>query len=290
MDEFRSHQVQCLSPAGLHRMHYREWGDAANPRVLVCVHGLTRCGRDFDHLARALSVHWRVVCPDVVGRGDSDWLRDPAHYRVPQYVADMVALIARLGVPEVDWLGTSMGGLIGIGLAGLPEAPVRRLILNDVGPSLELAGLQRIAEYVGRAPRFAGFEEALEYVRGTSPGFGLRHEAQWRELTASVVRPDGRGYVFAYDPAISIPMRALGAAEAALGENLLWGLYDAILAPTLLIRGAQSDLLSEATAEMMTLRGPRAQRVDLEGVGHAPMFFDADQIEVVRRFLERAPI
>lgn len=277
--------VQCLSPAGLHTMRYVEWGDRRNPRVLVCVHGLARVGRDFDRLARALCDRYRVICPDVVGRGRSDWLADPTHYGIPQYVADMVTLIARLDVEHVAWLGTSMGGLIGISLAGLARSPIARLVLNDVGPRIEPAALERIGSYVGQPVRFGSIEEATEYNRRVAPGFGMRDDAEWREITASVLKPDGDGFVLGYDPAIGSATRALSADALSAGEQALWRLYDSIACPTLLLRGEQSDLLSAETAQRMATRGPRARVVGIPGVGHAPMLFDPAQIRVVREFL-----
>jgi pimeloyl-ACP methyl ester carboxylesterase len=281
----RLETVQCLSPAGLHRMAYAEWGDPHNPRVLVCVHGLTRVGRDFDRLARALADRFRVVCPDVVGRGCSDWLRNPMHYAVPQYVADMVTLIARLNVKTVHWVGTSMGGLIGISLAGLKDSPVARLVINDVGPRLDAAALARIGTYVGLPIRFAGLDEAIDYVMTVAAPFGLRSRDEWREITEPALRRDGDGWVLHYDPRIAEPFRSVTSQSAAAGEAALWALYDAIACPTLLTRGAQSDLLTRETAAEMTQRGPRARLVEFSGVGHAPMFFDDDQIGVVREFL-----
>jgi pimeloyl-ACP methyl ester carboxylesterase len=266
-------------------MRYLEWGAAGNPQVLVCVHGLTRVGRDFERLACALAEQYRVVCPDVAGRGRSDWLADPRLYAVPQYAFDMTSLIARLGVEMVDWLGTSMGGLIGLSLAGQPNAPIGRLILNDVGPRLELAALRRIADYVGQPRRFDSLQQATDYVRSVSSGFGLKTEDDWRELARSVVRHDETGWSLHYDPAIGDALKSLTAETAAAGEAGLWKLYDAVRCPTLLVRGAESDLLSEATAQEMTQRGPCAQLVRIDGVGHAPMFFDEAQIAIVRRFL-----
>ena len=281
----RLDSVQCLSPSGLHRMAYAEWGDPHNPRVLVCVHGLTRLGRDFDRLARALCDRLRVVCPDVVGRGRSDWLRDPMHYGVPQYVADMVTLIARLNVKSVHWVGTSMGGLIGISLAGQKDSPIARLVINDVGPRLDAAALARIGSYVGLPIRFASVDEAIDYVMKVAAPFGLRSRDQWREITEPSLRADGDGWVLHYDPRIAEPFKAVTPQSAAAGEAALWALYDAIACPTLLTRGAESDLLSRETAAEMTRRGPRARLAEFPGVGHAPMFFDDDQIEVVREFL-----
>jgi pimeloyl-ACP methyl ester carboxylesterase len=277
--------VQCIGPAGLHTMRYTEWGDAANERVLVCVHGLTRTGRDFDRLARALSGQFRVVCPDVVGRGRSDWLRDPRLYAVPQYVSDMVTLIARLGVPRVSWVGTSMGGLIGLGLGGLVDSPIARLVLNDVGPRLDPAALERIGAYVGQPKRFASMEEAVEYNKVIAAGFGMRDDEEWREITASVLKRDGDGYIFHYDPAIGVPFKSMTAESVGGGERALWALYDAIAVPTLLLRGASSDLLTAATAAEMTTRGPRPALQVIAGVGHAPMLFDPAQIALVRDFL-----
>ena len=285
----RSGHVDCLSPSGLHRMAWTEWGDPANPRVLVCVHGLTRVGRDFDRLARALADRYRVVCPDVVGRGASGRLRDPRHYGVPQYVADMVTLIARLNVDTVHWVGTSMGGLIGMTLAGQENTPITRLVINDVGPTLDAAAIARIGEYVGRPVRFATVAQAVEYVRSISLPFGLSTPDEWREITESVIRPvddaQGAGWLMHYDPAIGLPFRAITPELAAAGEAALWALYERIRCPTLLTRGAQSDLLSPATAQRMTATGPRARLVEFAGVGHAPMFMHDGQIAVVREFL-----
>lgn len=278
-------RVKCLSPAGLHSMAYTEWGDPANPEVLLCVHGLTRLGRDFDRLARALSDRYRVVCPDVVGRGLSDWLREPAYYAVPQYVADMVTLIARLGVERVDWVGTSMGGLIGMALAGQPGAPIRQLVLNDVGPRLGPAAIARIGSYVGQPVSFASLEEAVDYQSVTAAPFGLKTRDEWRELVAPTLKKvDGR-YVFRYDPAIAVPFKSVTPASAAAGEAAMWALYDRVAARTLLVRGAESDLLTAETAAEMAARGPRPGLVEFPGVGHAPTFMPADQIAVVRDFL-----
>ena len=281
----RFDSVQCLSPAGLHRMAYVEWGEQNNPRVLVCAHGLTRLGRDFDRLARALADHYRVVCPDVVGRGRSDWLRDPIHYVVPQYVADMVTLIARLNAQSVHWVGTSMGGLIGISLAGLADSPISRLVINDVGPRLDAAALMRIGSYVGKPIRFATLDEAVDYVCAVAAPFGLRTREEWREITEPSLRREGDGWVLHYDPRIAEPFKTVTPQSAEAGEAALWKLYDGITCPTLITRGANSDLLSRDTAGEMTRRGPRARLVEFAGVGHAPMFFHDDQIAVVRDFL-----
>jgi len=292
MTEPTLHHLNCLDARGLHRMAYWAWGDPSNPRVLVCVHGLTRQGRDFDTLARDLCGEYRVICPDVVGRGRSDRLPDAMGYGIPTYVADMVALVARLGVPQVDWVGTSMGGLIGLGLAALPTAAgspglVRKLVLNDVGPTIEPSSLQRIGSYLGRPAHWATVDEAADALRAVSLGFGPHTREEWLALTRPqlVQHDSGNGYKSHYDPAIAVPFKAATPEMAAMGEALLWQSYDRLTCPTLLLRGAESDLLSPATAQAMTQRGPRARLVAFAGVGHAPTLVAADQRAAIRQFL-----
>ncbi len=285
--EPRLKTIQCLDSQGLHRMAYCEWGDPANPRVLVCVHGLSRQGRDFDTLAAAMSDVYRVVCPDVVGRGRSDWLTDPMGYSIPAYVADMVSLLARLDASTVHWVGTSMGGLIGLALAALPGSPVSRLVLNDVGPTIEPASLQRIGAYLGQPAHWASEDEAADALWAISPGFGAHTREQWLALTRPQMAPDDSGVGFKphYDPAIALPLRQITPEMARSGEAALWQGYDRLRCPTLLLRGAQSDLLSATTAQAMTLRGPKARLVELAGVGHAPTLVQPDQVAAVREFL-----
>jgi pimeloyl-ACP methyl ester carboxylesterase len=284
--EMRERRVKCLSQAGFHDMAYVEWGDPANPRVLLCVHGLTRCGRDFDFLAQALAADYRVVCPDVVGRGASGWLANKALYGIPQYCADMTALLARLDVEAVDWLGTSMGGLIGMTLAAQPNTPIARLILNDVGPVLSAGAIGRIGEYVGMMPRFADAAQGEAWLRVVLAPFGALGDAQWRHIADHSLRRAGDGlWELRYDPGIAEPFRAAMQGEGGAQDVVLWPLYDAIHCPTLVVRGAQSDLLSAATAADMATRGPRARTVEVAGVGHAPTFMDETQIGVVRDFL-----
>ncbi|MFT7774231.1 alpha/beta fold hydrolase [Roseateles sp.] len=284
--------VNCLDATGLHRMAYWEWaGPSADAPVLVCAHGLSRQGRDFDALASAMSERYRVICPDVVGRGRSDWLRQPAGYQLPSYISDMVALLARLDVEQVDWVGTSMGGLIGLSLAALPRpeggvSPIRRLVLNDVGPAVRFDALQRIGSYLGKVQRFASLDEGAAYLRTISAGFGPHTDEEWMALSAPLfLEEDGGGCKLRYDPAIALPFSAVTPELAAAGEALLWAAYDGLRCPTLLIRGADSDLLSAETARAMTQRGPNARLVELPGVGHAPTLVHGDQISIVRDFL-----
>jgi pimeloyl-ACP methyl ester carboxylesterase len=278
----RQRFVQCASPKGLHRIAYYERGEPRGERVLLCVHGLTRCARDFDALAEAMSDRYRVVCPDVAGRGDSDWLADPMLYQLPQYVADMVTLIARLDVERVHWVGTSMGALIGMALAALPNTPVTKLLVNDAGPVLAKAALERIATYVGAAPTFPSLEAAEQYVRAVSVPFGAHSDAEWRFLTEVVMRRNSDGtYRMHYDPKLAEPFRA-NMPEKDLE---LWPLWDAIRCPTLVLRGEHSDVLARETCAAMAERGPRAKVVEIPGVGHAPTLLHADQIRIVREFL-----
>jgi pimeloyl-ACP methyl ester carboxylesterase len=278
----RRRSVQCASPKGLHRMAYTEWGDARNRDVLVCVHGLTRSARDFDELSRALCGQFRVVCPDLAGRGDSERLADPMLYVVPQYLSDMVTLLARVDVESVNWLGTSLGGLVGMALAAQAGTPVKKLVLNDAGPVVSKPALERIALYLGRTPDFPTLEAAEQYIRQISAPFGPHSDAQWRFLTETWLRRNDDGsWRPHYDPRIAEPFRA----NMPEGDLELWPLYDAVRCPTLVLRGAQSDLLSRDTAAEMTRRGPRARITEIAGVGHAPTLLNADQIAIVRDFL-----
>jgi pimeloyl-ACP methyl ester carboxylesterase len=262
-----------------------EWGDAANPKVLVCVHGLTRCSRDFDFFAQAMADKYRVVCPDVVGRGRSDWLRNKSLYSIPQYCADMTTLLAKLNAEAVHWVGTSMGGLIGMALACQPETPITRLVLNDVGPVITAVSLERIGTYLGTAPRFDSIEQAEAFVRFVSATFGRFSDEQWRHLTVHVTRTTSDGKVeLAYDPGIAQAFREMQASGG--GKDVeMWPLYDGIACPTLLLRGATSDLLTHEAAVQMSRRGPSAKLVEVPGVGHAPMLMDTAQVAPVREFL-----
>lgn len=278
--EPRCGTYQGNSPSGPHQLAYVEWGNTDNPRVVICVHGLTRQGRDFDVLANELARDYRVVCPDIVGRGRSAWLQDPTHYNYRQYCADMLALFVHLNLSGIDWVGTSMGGLIGMMLAALPSTPIRRLVMNDIGPLVSKAGQERIAAYVGRAPPFMSEAEAVEYVRGTSAGFGRLSEAEWRALTLPNIRRDPDGYLrLRYDPAIA------NAFSGRLGDVDMWQVWDQVRCPTLVLHGVESDLLTAATAQEMTRRGPRAGVVDIAACGHAPALMAPKQLALIRDFL-----
>ena len=288
--------LDCTAPVP-HRMAYWQWGDPQASHTVVCVHGLSRQGRDFDVLAQALversKTPLRVVCPDVVGRGKSDFLADPQGYQLPTYVADMLQLLAQLKPATLDWVGTSMGGLIGMLLCAYAPsvgASVRRLVLNDVGPVIEWQALQRIGQYLGKSGQFASVQQAADAMWAISSSFGPHTPAQWLALSQPMLKPapspqGGTAFVLHYDPAIALPFGSTTEQQAKEGEALLWQAYEAISAQTLLIRGAQSDLLSVATAHQMTQRGPQAQLVEFAGVGHAPTLIAPDQVDSVAQFL-----
>lgn len=283
-EPFRRRQLLCVTPTGLHRVAYLEWGDPRQERVLVCAHGLSRCARDFDALAAALQSHYRIASIDLPGRGESEWLKTPMEYVIPTYVNDVVTLIARLDVEHVDFVGSSLGGVIGMALAAQPAAPIRRMVVNDASPVVYASALERIGEYFGKAPDFASLDEAERYVRMVSAPFGPHTDAEWRFLTEHVVKPlpEG-GFRMRYDPAIAVPYNA----QRPFKDFDFWPLWDAVRCPTLVLRGEHSDVLPHAVAAEMTRRGPRAELVEFAGIGHGPTLLHADQIGVVADFLMR---
>jgi len=298
MQQPRLEFVNCPHPEGQHRMAYWSWGDPTATQVVLCVHGLTRQGRDFDRLAQALVARsarpLRVVCPDVAGRGQSEWLPAGAMYQIPQYVSDMLALMGQLHLTapmgQLDWVGTSMGGLIGMVMAGQPGLPLpvalRRLVLNDVGPAISWSSVAYMQQYVGRYGQYKDLSEAAAAMRILSRGFGPVPDDVWLEMSSHMVRELPNGAVtLHYDPAIGEPVRALSAEAAQAGETVMWSLYDQIQADTLLIRGAESDLLLPETAQAMTERGPRARLLEWPGIGHAPTLTAPDQVNALAGFL-----
>jgi pimeloyl-ACP methyl ester carboxylesterase len=277
----RTGSFLAANPSGSHRIRYLERGPADAPRTVVCVHGLTRNAHDFDPLAEALAASgFRVICPDIVGRGDSDRLADPAGYNYGQYQQDMLALIDHLRPAALDWVGTSMGGLIGMMLAARPGTPIQRLAINDIGPYLPQAALERLAGYVGLDPLFEDMDAVERYLRTVMAPFGALSDADWEALARHGVRPADRGYRLAYDPAIRIGLMAAKDRDVDL-----WPIWDAIGCPVLLLWGRESDLLTADIVDGMTTRGPRAKLVAFERVGHAPALRAADQIAAVRDWL-----
>jgi pimeloyl-ACP methyl ester carboxylesterase len=272
---------QSRNSTGTHRVAYTEWGERDNPRVLICVHGLTRNGRDFDDLGAALAGDYRVVCPDVAGRGASDWLENKNDYGYAQYLVDMAALVAHLQADSVHWVGTSMGGLIGMLLAAQPRSPITRMVMNDIGPLIPKAALERIASYVGDDPHFSSMEALDTYLHEIYAPFGPFTPEQWQGLVRSSARDLGNGEIgLCYDPGIAVPMKAMPIEDVDL-----WPLWSKVQCPVLVIRGAQSDLLLADTARQMSESGPRAELVELAGIGHAPTLMSDDQISLVREWL-----
>ncbi|UTW11593.1 alpha/beta fold hydrolase [Marinobacterium rhizophilum] len=276
----RTGSISALSSSGFHRLVYHEWGSVENDRVVVCVHGLARNSRDFDDLAQALARDYRVVCPDIAGRGHSDWLSPASAYQIPQYMNDMAALLARLNIDKVDWVGTSMGGLIGICLAALPNSPIRSLLLNDIGPFVPRAALQRIADYL-EDRRFDSIEACEAWLRQTYPALGSLSASQWRRLAQTGTRmlEDG-SLALHYDPAIAENLRLSSDEDVDL-----WELWQQIRCPQMLIWGEASDVLLADTVARMGQENPAMQLLSLPGIAHAPSLMDPPQIEAVVAWL-----
>jgi pimeloyl-ACP methyl ester carboxylesterase len=276
----RTGSISALGSSGFHRLVYHEWGSAENDRVVVCVHGLARNSRDFDDLAQALARDYRVVCPDIAGRGHSDWLNPATAYQIPQYMSDMVTLLARLNIDKVDWVGTSMGGLIGICLAALPNNPIRSLLLNDIGPFVPSAALKRIADYL-EDRRFDSIEACEAWLRQTYPALGNLSASQWRRLaqTGTRVLEDG-SLALHYDPAIAENLRLSSNEDVDL-----WALWQQIRCPQMLVWGEASDVLLADTVARMEQENPAMQLLSLPGIAHAPSLMDGPQIDAVIAWL-----
>ena len=276
--------VQCSGGKTSHRMAYHTWGDPANPKVLLCVHGLTRRGSDFKTLAQAMCKDYYVVCPDVVGRGDSDRLSNPMQYAVPQYVADIAQLVEQLGVTQVDWLGTSMGGLIGMVYAAMPNSPIRRMLINDVGPRIEPDAIKRLGSYVGQPFAFANRTDALNRLNQICATFGEHTPEEWEIYNGPMlVQRDGK-WVMHYDPNIAVPFASVNPIMAKAGEVAMWHAFKQIHIPMLIVRGADSDLLSAATVAEMCKVNPYARSIEIPNVGHAPAFVKPEQIALAKEF------
>lgn len=272
-----------LGPHGFHRLRYLAFGEASNRDLIVCVHGLTRNAHDFETLAQALAAQYRVVSLDVAGRGGSDRLSHPEDYGYPQYLQDAAALLAHLEFDRLTWIGTSMGGLIGMMLSAMPRTPIQRLVLNDIGPFVPASALERILTYVGREEPFRDIDEVEGYLRDVHAPFGALADTQWRFLAEHSAVKSEAGYCLHYDPAIAVPLRSQEIADVDL-----WALWDHIGCPTLVLRGAESDILESETADTMRQRGPRAELVTFPGIGHAPPLMSSEQIGTVASWMRRA--
>ena len=276
--------VTCTSSDGSHRMAYHAWGNPANPKVLICVHGLTRRGSDFKTLAQAMSYEYYVVCPDVVGRGDSDRLKNPMLYAVPQYVADIAGLIKQLGTTQVDWFGTSMGGLIGMVYASMPNNPIRRMLINDVGPRIEPEAIKRLGSYVGQSFAFANRADALQRLNEICASFGVHTPEEWEVYNGPMLVQKNGLWVMHYDPDIAVPFASVNPIMAKAGEMAMWHAFKQIHIPMLIVRGGDSDLLSAKTVAEMCKVNPYMRSIEIPGVGHAPAFVKSEQVALAKEF------
>jgi pimeloyl-ACP methyl ester carboxylesterase len=274
---FRSRYLVCEG----REIHYTEWG-AANAEAVIAWHGLARTGRDMDEIAAHLAPRYRVICPDTIGRGLSQWSPQPeAEYCLAFYGRVAVSLADQLGLATFHWIGTSMGGAIGIHLAAGPlKGRIRRLVLNDIGPKLGESAVQRIRSYAGNPAQFDRVGELEQYFRTIYKPFGWLSDEQWRRLTETSLRRTADGKVTPhYDPRMVLQF------ERHPDDYDQWEEWDAIDVPTLCLRGETSDLLLADVAEEMRKRGPRAVVVTIPGCGHAPALNVPDQLALVERFL-----
>ena len=266
----------------LRQLAYTEFGVSNNPNVLVCVHGVSRLSRDFDIFAEVMADEYRVVCPDMAGRGESDWLDNAEDYSYPVYLHDVGALLVHIGATNVHWVGTSMGGLIGMMLGAAKESPISRMVINDIGPVIPQSSLQRISNYLATDKVFPDMVAAETYLRDVNGAFGPLTNNQWAHLAKHGFKlaNDGTGFRLHYDPKIAEPFKA-GSEH----DIVLWKFWDRISCPVLVIRGRDSDLLIAETAGEMSNRGPKAEVHTLDGIGHAPTLMTDEQIALVRNWL-----
>lgn len=296
--------VLCASQEGFHRLAYSEFGQAENDSTVICVHGLTRNRHDFDPLAQFLSDQGRhVFCPDIVGRGDSSHFENPKYYNYQQYIADMTTFIARTAAPKIDWIGTSMGGLIGMALAGLPNSPIRSLVLNDIGPQIPVQALWRLGQYVGKHPTFTSLNEAMDHFKTIYANFGNLTEEQWHYITIhSIKEISPSKYAVKLDPHIkgsktsgqlvkeffTNPHRAL---EGILFDVDLWYLWQKVKCPVLVIHGKNSDMLLSEHVQRMQRTHSQVALLEIENAGHAPILFDCSEHEQIDDWLNHhAPL
>ncbi len=274
--------VQSIGRHGYHRIVYRDWGDPAAPETIFCVHGLTRNSRDFDPLARVLATNRRVICPDLAGRGRSDWLADPADYHLQQYNLDLTVLAARIAAKSFDWIGNSLGALIGISLAGAENSPVRRLVINDIAPEVPFAALSRVTRYMGESYCFETLDAVEAHLRQTLSPFGPMTDADWRRMARNSAVASGDGYSLAFDPEICQNFRRYWL----LVHFNLWRYWENITCPVLILRGTESDFLTKPLLDKMLRRLPHAEMIEFEGVGHTPTLNAPEQIEPVVSWFE----
>lgn len=280
----KTKHILSSNHAGQHRIVYQDWGDEANPNVLICVHGLTRNSRDFDFLASHLSEHYRVIAPDIAGRGQSDWLPAANHYTMEQYLNDMQILLQDLKVPQVDWLGTSLGGIIGMCMAAAPNSPIRRLVLNDIGAIVKKEVVEMLAKNLGATPQFKTLQELEQFLRKAYQGTGELQDYQWEHMATydHHIQPDGT-ITRAYDPQIFTAM----SQYESNGDIDLWPMWDTIQCPTLVLHGMESKVLTQTICDEMVQRKANTEIVSLAGVGHTPSLMVQEYIDIVTDWLNR---
>ena len=282
---YSKHYHLGLGFHGFRRLNYLEWGDAdefKHQETLFCVHGLTRNARDFDYFAGKMCGNYRIVCPDVVGRGDSDHIVTAEGYNYLQYNSDMNALIARLGVTEINWIGTSMGGIIGMVLAAQPQSPIRRLVVNDIGPEVHRDALMSIADYIGRSEEFRSVDEVEQYLRKIYPEFAPMTDEDWSHMAKYSSRRTKSG---------SFRMKVDNRVGEAFRDSIsyfnvdMWETWEQITCPVLVLRGAESSFLSKEVAEKMLTCGPETTLVEFENTGHTPTLRNDEQVDVIKNWL-----
>lgn len=279
--DYQLRDFLSINPLGFHKISYTEWGNVPNHKTVLCMHGLTRNGRDFDYLAQDLSSNYRVVCPDLAGRGASDRLNNQHLYNQAQYATDLTALIARLDVQSLIWVGTSLGGALGMYLAAQPNTPIRALILNDIGPLISRSGLTRISKYTKQKQIFTSIDEAETYFRNAYNTTEQISAEQWRHLAeCSVTKLENGQYTLAFDPAA-----ATGIHKWWIPDINLWSIWSKIKCPVLVLRGEKSDILLKETTDQMQISGPKTTVFEIPGCGHAPMLMTKDQIEIIQNWL-----
>jgi pimeloyl-ACP methyl ester carboxylesterase len=280
----KTKHILSSNHAGKHRIVYQDWGDEKNPKVLICVHGLTRNSRDFDYLAQDLSSEYRVIAPDIAGRGQSDWLSDPALYTLQQYIDDMSLLLADLKVKQVDWLGTSLGGLMGMAIASQPHSPIKRLILNDIGPVIKKESIAYLATSLAGTPHFKSLDELKSFLKEAYSAMGPLEKEQWEHMVTYDHRITSEGNITRnFDPKITRWVSSMTNSDIAM-----WDLWGSIQCPILILHGEQSVILTPDICEEMLERNPHASLVTIPGVGHTPSLMPKSQIEIVQKWLGKS--
>jgi len=284
LDPDRKGSIPCLSLSGFHRMAYTDWGRADASTTVICVHGLTRQGRDFDYLATSLAAEgYRVICPDLVGRGQSGWMPHALNYVFPQYCADIGSLLAMVGSAKVYWVGSSLGGLIGLVLASMPDSPIMKLVVNDIGPEVPVSAAARIGLRIAGLPTtFASLDEAERFHRRAFADWGELTDAQWRHVTTHAVSkgPDGHSYVSRMDPKIAVAYQWLFYYQMTL-----WNNWQRIRKPILAVHGEHSDFVPPHLLHAMKRAAPQMQSYRVASTGHMPMLMSAGEIGAIRGFL-----